>query len=438
MRDLRERLAPWPDGGYLVGGAVRDALLGLPSSDYDWVVSDPRRAALSLGAALGGGAFEMDAARRHWRVALPDGVLHDFAPVREGASDIVGDLALRDLTINALALPGSGELLDPLGGRADLAAGLVRMTSRAALEADPVRPLRVVRFAATLEFRVEDNTLAAVTELSRAQAAGRSAIPAFERVGAELAALMAAPRAAQAVKLLGDVGMLSSYLPELEAARGVGQGRGFHHLDVLDHSLEALNQLLHGFPEADAALRWATLLHDVGKPATVGRGALGRVTFYGHDKVGADLASTLLRRLRMESALVARVASLVRYHMLPLPRGERAARRFVHRRRELLPDLLKLMIADREAARGPLSSAAGRNAYRVALGEVIGLLSEEAPPRPLLSGNEVMDLLSLAPGPRVGEVLALIAEARALGDVNDAAGARELAVRYARAQGWIT
>ncbi|MFA5594988.1 MAG: tRNA nucleotidyltransferase, partial [Trueperaceae bacterium] len=100
MRDLRERLAPWPDGGYLVGGAVRDALLGLPSSDYDWVVSDPRRAALSLGAALGGGAFEMDAARRHWRVALPDGVLHDFAPVREGASDIVGDLALRDLTIN--------------------------------------------------------------------------------------------------------------------------------------------------------------------------------------------------------------------------------------------------------------------------------------------------------------------------------------------------
>jgi len=128
----------------------------------------------------------------------------------------------------------------------------------------------------------------------------------------------------------------------------------------------------------------------------------------------------------------------VRYHMLPLPRGERAARRFVHRRRELLPDLLKLMIADREAARGPLSSAAGRNAYRVALGEVIGLLSEEAPPRPLLSGNDVMDLLSLAPGPRVGEVLALIAEARALGDVNDADEACALAMRYAKAQGWIT
>ena len=437
LRDLRSRLEPWPDGGHLVGGAVRDALLGLPSSDYDWVGSDPRQAALSLGDALGGSAFEMDAARHHWRVALPDGVLHDFAPVREGAADIVGDLALRDLPIIALALPGSGELLDPLGGRADLAAGLVRMTSRAALEADPVRPLRVVRFAATLGFRVEDGTLAAVTELSRAQAEGRSALPAFERVGAELSAVIAAPRAAQAVKLLGDVGMLRSYLPELEAARGVGQGRGFHHLDVLDHSLEALNQLLHGFPEADAALRWATLLHDVGKPATVGRGALGRVTFYGHDKVGADLASTLLRRLRMESALVARVASLVRYHMLPLPRGERAARRFVHRRRELLPDLLKLMIADREAARGPLSSAAGRNAYRVALGQVIGLLSEEAPPRPLLSGNEVMALLSIAPGPRVGEVLALIAEARALGDVHDADEARALAERYAKAQSWI-
>src|SRR5690606_1346170 len=138
------------------------------------------------------------------------------------------------------------------------------------------------------------------------------------------------------------------------------------------------------------------------------------------DKVGAELAGKLLRRLRLSADVVEQAAGLVRYHMLPLPRGERAARRFLHRRRALLPDLLKLMIADREAARGPLSSAAGRNAYRVALGQVIGLWKEEPPPGPLLSGHEVMELLNREPGPRVGEALALGAEANRLGDVTGA------------------
>lgn len=436
MREFTPLPWAWPEGGFLVGGAVRDALLGRQTSDYDWVVPDPRRAALQLADAMGGSAFEMDAERRHWRAALPGGVLHDFAPPRHGGADVAGDLVLRDLTINAMALTEAGELVDPLGGRADLGAKRVRMTSPEALAADPIRPLRAVRFAVALEFRLEDRTLKAVTQAARAQAASEGVLPAFERVGAELSALLAAPKAAQGMKLLSDIGMVKAYLPELEAARGVSQGRGFHHLDVLDHSLEALNQLLHGFPDADLALRWGTLLHDVGKPATKARGPLGRITFHGHDKVGAELAGKLLRRLRLSQEVVERTMGLVRYHMLPLPRGERAARRFVHRRRALLPDLLKLMIADREAARGPLSSAAGRNAYRVALGQVLELLQEEPPPEPLLSGHQVMELLGLEPGPRVGEALALVAEAHALGDVKDAEEARAMLLRYAAAQGW--
>lgn len=431
------RLQPWPVGAYLVGGAVRDALLGKQATDLDWVVAEPAAAARALAAAVSGSVFEMDAARQHWRVTAPGGAHHDFAPLRVGATDIETDLTLRDLTINALALGPDGTVIDPTGGRADLAAKLVRMTSRSALLADAVRPLRVVRFAATLGFRVEERTLAATAAAFGSQAAGTSERPAFERVGAELAALMGAPRAAQGLKLLSDLGALAAYLPELEAGRGLDQGRGFHHLDVLEHSLEALNQLLHGFPDADAALRWATLLHDVGKPPTAARGPFGRVTFYGHDKLGAELAGRALRRLRLEGTLMQRAAALVRYHMLPLPRGERAARRFVHRRRELLPDLLKLMIADREAARGPLSSSAGRHAYRVALGQVLQIMSERPPAPPLLSGTEVMALLKLGPGPKVGAALALVAEARALGDVTNEAEARELLLRYARAQGWL-
>lgn len=434
----------------MVGGAVRDALLRLAPLDLDWLVADPANAALKLTDALGGSAVLMDASRHHWRVVLPGGEVHDFAPprvrkatpgtlapVRQLTDDLIeGDLLGRDITFNALALTPEGQLLDPLGGVQDLTNGVVRMTSRAALFEDPLRPLRVVRFAAALGFRVSEETLETTRDVASAQAASELRLPALERVGAELGALMSTAKAAQAFQLLGELGYLRLYLPELEATRGVHQGRGFHHLDVLGHSLEALNQLLLGFPDAVPELRWATLLHDVGKPASREVGPLGRVTFHGHDAAGAELARVALKRLRFSSAFVTHVTKLVRYHMLPLPEGERSARRFVHKRRELLPDLLKLMIADREAARGPLSSEAGRRRYREALGQVVALLQEPPPLKPLLSGVEVMELLGLTPGPRVGEALSLVSEARAVGDVHDAADARALLKRYAHAQGW--
>lgn len=428
---------PWPTGAVLVGGALRDALLGRPYVDLDWLVDEPEQAALRFAHETGGTPVLMDERRRHWRVALSGGALHDFAPLRAGASSVTEDLRLRDFTINALALTPGGELLDPLGGRRDLRAGLVRMASERALLDDPVRPLRAIRFGAALGFRVEQATLAAVRRAAKDQRAGNVSLPAMERAGAELAALMLTERAAQAAALLGDVGLLAVYLPELEATRGVEQGRGFHHLNVLEHSLAALDQLVAGFPHADLALRWATLLHDIGKPACKAVGPLQRVTFYGHDRLGAELAARALRRLRYGGELIRRISALVRHHMLPLPVGERAARRFVHRRRELLPDLLKLMIADREAARGPLASEANRRAYRAALGRVISIMQESPPAPPLISGSDVMELLGIPPGPRVGEALRLVAEARALGDLHDAAGARALLKRYAAAQGWV-
>ena len=122
--------------------------------------------------------------------------------------------------------------------------------------------------------------------------------------------------------------------------------------------------------------------------------------------------------------------------MLPLPRDEREARRFVHRRREVLPDLLKLMIADREAARGRLASAAGRRRYREALGQVLALIDEAPPAPPLLDGSEVMDELGIGPGPRVGEALTFLSEARAVGDVTTRDEAREALQRFAAARGW--
>lgn len=422
---------PVPDGGYLVGGAVRDALLGRPVTDLDWLVADPEGAARAAATALGGSVFPLDESRGHWRVAAA-GVTRDYIRL---AGPLEQDLAARDFTVNAIAVAESGRLVDPLGGRADLSAGRLRMTSSAALRADPLRLARAARLATVLGFELEEDTRAAVQRLAAAHRAGALALPAWERIGAELERIALDPGAGRGMLLLEELGLLEVYLPELAAGRGVHQG-GFHHLDVLTHQLEALQRLADGFPEADLALRWATLLHDTGKPGTRAPGPGKRYTFYGHDRVGADLTRQALRRLRQPAPVVDRAAALVRWHMLPLPRGERAARRFVHRRRELLPDLLKLMIADREAARGPLATEAGRRAYRVALSETLRLSAEQPPAPPLLDGREVMELLGLPPGPRVGEALGFLAEARAVGDVRDRAEAVAALERYAAEQGW--
>jgi poly(A) polymerase len=440
-------------GAVVVGGAVRDAHLGVPARDVDWLVRDPEAAARALADATGGALVALDPERGHWRVVWGAGDAD--APARPGAhawdlaapdppgdpsdpSVVAADLRRRDLTVNALAFrPETGEVVDPTGGLADLRRGLVRAVARENLWADPLRAWRVVRFAAQLGFRVERRTRGWTQVLARAldrdgPLHAGVVLPAPERLGAELDDTIATPVAGRAFAALDDLGLLAPVLPELTTGRGVAQG-GLHHLDVLRHQLEALQRLVDAFPDADLALRWATLLHDVGKPPTRTPGGVTedglvlRDRFHGHDAVGAELAAAALRRLRRPRALVARVQDLVAAHMRPLPDDERGARRFAHRLRPLLPDLLRLMLADREAARGRGASAAARRRYRERVGLVLAALEEPPPPAPLVDGRALMAALGIAPGPRVGELLAAIAEARALGDV----GTREEALAYA-------
>ena len=430
------QFTPLPAGGYLVGGALRDALLGRPFADLDWLVADPEGTAREVARTLSGSVFPLDEARGHWRVVAEGeagSVTRDYIRL---AGALEANLRDRDFTVNAVAADGEGKLIDPLDGRADLEKRTLRMVSRDNLFADPLRALRGVRLAAGLRFGLEPRTRAAIRDLSEAQASGDAPLPAWERVGEELDRLLMGERAARGLSLLADLRLLDVYLPELAAARGVEQG-GFHHLDVLKHSVEALRQLTLGFPDAGPTLRWATLLHDVGKPETKSFDERGRFYhFYGHDKLGGDLTKTILRRLRAPNERGVRASALVRYHMLPLPKNRKEARRFVHRRRDLLPDLLKLMIADREAARGPQSSEASRRSYRTALARVLEILSEPLPPKPLLDGREVMALLGLPPGPQVGEAVRFLKEAEAVGDVRTREEAAEALERFARRQGW--
>jgi poly(A) polymerase len=423
--------APVPEGAYLVGGAVRDSLRGIPAQDLDWLVSEPEASALESARAVGGRPFRLDDERDHWRVVTGSRTL-DFIPLQ---GPLEADLRARDFTVNSLAADSNGRVIDVIDGLSDLRRGLLRMTSRAALLQDPLRLLRAARLSARLGFEIEPATREAVREFAGRLERGELQLPAWERIRDELDAILLGPGPGAAISDLEGLGLLAVVLPELAAARGVDQP-GFHHLDVLDHSLEALQRLASIFPEADLALRWATLLHDVGKPLTRERGEDERVRFHGHDRVGADLARGAFRRLRRPGREVERASALVRRHMLPLPRDERQARRFVHRRRELLPDLLKLMIADREAARGPLSSEANRRAYRTALSRIVAMLEEPPPPRPLLDGREVMNLLGLRAGPEVGEALRFIGEARAVGDVTTREEAEAALAKFALSRGW--
>lgn len=425
--------SPLPDDGYLVGGALRDALLKRPFSDIDWLTPNPAEAAERMKQQLGGSAFPLDETRGHWRL-VGEGMVRDFIPLTRS---LEADLASRDFTINAIAANLDGTLVDPLNGADDLHQRLIRMITPENLCADPLRPLRGVRLAAQLGFRIEPETQREITRVTEAQLLGDLPRPAWERVREELDKLLLTEAAGQGFKLLGEIGMLKLYLPELEACRNVTQG-GFHHLDVLEHSLEALNQLIQGFPEATLALRWATLLHDIGKPTTKSYDDTGRYYhFYGHDKLGAELAQRALTRLRHSDKLAKQVSQLVRYHMLPLPKNRKEARRFIHKRRALLPELLQLMLADREAARGPLSSAAARTAYRLAVARVLAVAAETPEPPPLLDGREVMALLNLSGGPRVGEALRFIREAAAVGDIHTAAEARAALRQYALRQNWL-
>lgn len=416
----------WPAGGLLVGGAARDTLRGVTPGDYDWAVPHPAEAASALAQAQGGSAFPLDQERGYWRVHLPGSVQHDFVPLPD---DLTSDLLRRDFTVNALALDEAGRWHDPTGGQADLRARRLRMVSAHNLHADPLRAWRAARFEVTLGFRMDAATEQAVRQVAADLSARWLPLPAPERVREELHALLGHREAARGLLRLEELGLLALTVPELREGIGVVQG-GFHHLDVFEHNVEALHQLLARFADAPLPLRWAALLHDVGKPRAY---ALSDgQNFYGHDKLGAQITREVLARLKLPADDTARAASLVGAHMLPLPQNDTEARRFVHRRRALLPDLLALMLADREAARGPSSSPASRHAYAAAIDRVLAALEDQpAAPRPLLTGTELMALLGIQPGPEVGQALRALNEAAALGDVKNPEEARAFVQNWA-------
>jgi poly(A) polymerase len=460
LQVARAALADRP--AWLVGGAVRDRLLGLELTDLDLVVDgDPEQAARAIADTAGRAVcFALSEDFGAWRVVARDRAWQaDVERLRGGSLEM--DLGLRDFTVNAIAEPiEGGAPIDPLGGLEDLTARRLRMAGPGAFADDPLRVLRLVRIAVELELEPESQTSNAASAHADAL---RGVSP--ERVFMELRQIVASPRARRGIELLDTLGATAVVLGELEALKGIEQSR-FHHLDVYGHTLEVLDRTIElqadpgsilgeehtadlrallNEPLADEmtrgeALRWGALLHDAAKPLTRGvRPEDGRVTFIGHDARGAELVRAVLARLRTSERLRAHVAALVRNHLRlgflvhePRPLARRTVYTYLKACDPVEVDVTLLSVADRLATRGDSAREAIDAHLRVARAMLQDALSwrAEGPPQPLLRGDELAADLGIPTGPRVGELLAELAEARYAGEI----ATREEALAHVRAR----
>jgi putative nucleotidyltransferase with HDIG domain len=443
------------EGVWVVGGAVRDAALGREILDLDLAVAgDPGAVAKAIGRGLGEHAFELSAEFGTWRVVSPSRAWQiDLTALR--GETIESDLAERDFTIGAVAVPlAGGELLDPHAGLADLGEKRLRAVGEESFLADPLRLLRAARLTAELDLEIDERTVA----LARA-AAGRAAEPAGERQLAELRQLVGGPDPLRGVSLLGELGITPVVLPELETLRGVEQGPN-HHLDVYDHTIAVLEHTLEverdlerfagecaaevaallDEPLADevsrrTALRFGALFHDIAKPATKAERD-GFVGFRGHDEVGAEVIGDVCRRLRASRKLTQHLQGLARHHLrlgflipeMPLP--PRRVHAYLRATDPVTVDVTLLTVADRLSARGvgPIASPEMVSAHLALAREMIaaGLdWRRQGPPAPLLRGDEIATELGIEPGPELGSALAELEAAQFAGEVTDRMGALE-------------
>jgi poly(A) polymerase len=441
----------------MVGGAVRDLILGRPVTDVDLVTAgEPASVARTVASAAGGPVFPLSEEFGAWRVIANAGFVCDVSPLQ--GNSIEEDLGKRDFSVNAMAmtLADPPELIDPHGGQADLDAGVLRVLGEHSYRDDVLRPLRLARLATELPLTPDAET----ERLTRAYA---SSIPQTspERIWAELRRLVVADRVLDGLALADRLGVTAAVLPELDSLRGVEQSH-FHHLDVYDHTLEVLREQLRleagldevfgsltpalravlDEPLADEltrtqALRFAALFHDMAKPATRRELPDGRVSFIGHDAEGEGLVKGLCRRLRTSERLASFLGGITRHHLVlgflvhERPLERRAIYRYLRTCEPVEIEVTVLSCADRRATRGKNAEAAIANhldlAYEVM--EPALVWRREGAPQVPVRGDELARALGIDRGPQLGRLLEAVREAVFAGDVQD----RDQAVGYARA-----
>jgi poly(A) polymerase len=463
---------------YLTGGFVRDVLLERDTADIDIALTaDALEIAPEVATTLGGKYVLLDEVHRVGRVVIAS----QGAPSARGRweidlatveADIEQDLGRRDFTINAMAVDLAElakeqvdiQLIDPFHGWDDLHHGVIRAVTDTALASDAVRLLRAVRLAAELGFGIANET-----ELLIRRDGHLINMVAPERIREELLRLLA--QDSKFLRYLDTLGLLTIIIHELAQLKGAKQPRE-HFWDVFDHSLEtvaavdfllrqgtleyATDQVLSVVPWSPALaehfarevssgstrrslLKLAALLHDIAKPQTRAIEENGRVRFLGHAKQGAAIVVNILQRLRFSTREVRLVEAMVRYHLRPsqmsreqLP-THRAIYRYFRDTSDAGVDTLFLNLADHLATRGPLLDLNGWQEHAQMASYVLAKRLEPesaiAPPR-LIDGHDLINVLGMSPGPKIGELLESVREAQAAGEVMT----REQALAYARHQ----
>jgi poly(A) polymerase len=413
---------------HLVGGSVRDALLGRLGDDLDFATSahpDVTQHILDGWAEAiwtTGAEFGTIGAARHglrleittYRAESYDGVTRN--PVVEYGTNLLDDLRRRDFTINAMAVSVPGhQFTDPYGGLSDLKHGVIRTpaTARESFGDDPLRMLRAARFAAKLEFAVAPDVVEAMTSM----AADLDRITA-ERVRDEFAKLLTSADPVTGLRLLVDTGLADRFLPELSGLK-LEIDEHAQHKDVYEHTLIVVSNAMSLESDGpDLILRLAALLHDIGKPATKAVGPDGRVSFHHHELVGARMSKQRLKALRFPKDVISDVVELVALHLrfYGYGRGEwtdSAVRRYVTDAGPLLERLHKLTRSDC-TTRNRRKAAALSADYDALEDRIERIAADEdlARVRPDLDGNAIMELLGLPPGPLVGQAWRFLKELR--------------------------
>ena len=412
-----QRLRDAGHAAYIVGGSIRDLLLGRPPGDFDVATSAHPEATLRVFGS---------------RFAIPTGLVHGTVTVLAGqpggqhhvevttfrgegayldgrhpstvtfSATLAEDLSRRDFTMNAIAYdPASGELFDPYDGRGDLGRKLVRTVGDPVLRfsEDGLRPMRGVRQAAQLGFTLDPATEAAIP---RAMDSFRKV--SAERIRDELRKLLLAPVPSLGIETMRRTGLMAEALPELLPTIGCMQNR-FHKHDVYAHTLATVDAAVPDF-----VVRMAALLHDLGKPSTQAprADAPGEFSFFRHEQIGVEIARAIAERLRLSASERDTICALVRGHMFFYTSDwtDGTVRRFVKR---VGPDLVPLLFALREADIASRGQGEDREAEtRELRGRIAQVAAADAALRVsdlAIDGQDVMRILGIPPSRRVGEVL---------------------------------
>ena len=463
LKEIKNRVAD--QVVYIAGGPIRDWLLQRPVSDIDLVIEKEALIVAKLFADKNRLPFVLLDEKNEVARVVAKNFTFDFSSYREDAFNIYDDLSKRDFTINAMALslddalkniiqqPGGiilkkvpDTLIDPFQGRVHLQNKIIKPVALENLKKDPLRMLRAYRFMAAFGFKVHEKIFAFILKNNHLIVNSAS-----ERIDYELEKIMESSRAAKVLRAMHKNRLLEVIIPEVKYMEGVEQP-GFHHLDVLGHLFETLHSIEILIKEPSVKfeqdepfkdwlcsnkkkipwLKWAAFMHDFGKPSKKAQREDGRVTFYEHDKEGAQMVKDVAKRLRWPREKERFVSTLVRLHMRPFHLlndlrksgpTKRAMRRLLEHIEKDYPALFLLAMADSMAGCGPMKPQELDEELAMLFNKLHTFYKRNLTPvqkrPPLLRGNDVLELFRVEPGPIVGKALRAIKDAQIEGIISN-------------------